>query len=348
VSPYENLFQRPPDYRFLKSFGCTCFPHLVPYNKHKLSSKSIKCYFLGYDNHYKGYKCFEPISRRVYISRNVTFDESDFSYTNILSKSSYDHRSVPLAPTLLEPPHVPLSPGPPTTPPPSNLATDSQLSPPATPVPLSTLPSSPSDQHLHQSASTSPPSIEIESSPTTPATTPPPHGFHSLHDLVYNSTRHPLPHALTATLMDPLSMDPLLMQEEYTALIKNQTWSLIPSTPTMNIVGCKWVFKVKRKADGTIERHKARLVAKDFNQMEGLDYDETFSLVVKPATIRTILTIALSKNWPLQQLDVRNAFLNGILQEEVYMKQPLGFANPLRSKYVCKLHKALYGLKQAP
>ncbi|KAI5350115.1 hypothetical protein L3X38_003006 [Prunus dulcis] len=156
VSPYEKLFQRPPDYRFLKSFGCTCFPHLVPYNKHKLSSKSIKCIFLGYDNHYKGYKCFEPISRRVYISRNVTFDESDFSYTNILSKSSNDHKSVPLAPTLLEPPHVPLPSGPPTTPPHSNLVTDSQLSPPATLLPLSTMSSSPSDQHLHQYASTSP------------------------------------------------------------------------------------------------------------------------------------------------------------------------------------------------
>ncbi|CAL2268150.1 unnamed protein product [Prunus armeniaca] len=333
-------------------------PTLVPYNKHKLSSKSIKCIFLGYDNHYKGYKCFEPISRRVYISTNVTFDESDFSYTNILSKSSNDHKSVPLAPTLLEPHHVPLSPGPPTTPPPSNLATDSQLSPPATHLPLSIMSSSPSNQHLHQSASTFPSSIEIESSLTTPATTPLPCGFRSLHDLVYNSTHHPLHYVLTATLMYPLSIEPtsytqaskfpnwqVAMQEEYTALIKNQTWSLVPYTPTMNIVVCKWVFKVKRKADGTIERHKARLVAKGFNQMEGLDYDETFSLVVKPATIRTILTIALSRNWPLQQLDVRNAFLNGILQEEVYMKQPPSFVDPLRSNYVCKLHKALYGLK---
>lgn len=103
------------------------------------------------------------------------------------------------------------------------------------------------------------------------------------------------------------------MQDEYDALIRNHTWSLIPTTQSMNLVGCKWVFKIKRKADVSIERHKARLVAKEFNKKEGLDYDETFNSIVKPTTIRTILSLALSHNWPLQQLDVPNAFLNGFL-----------------------------------
>lgn len=105
----------------------------------------------------------------------------------------------------------------------------------------------------------------------------------------------------------------------------------------MNIVGCKWVFKIKRKAYVSIEQHKTSLVAKGFNQKEGLDYDETSSPIVKPATICTILVLALSKNWPLQQLDVRNAFL----QEGVYMKQPPGFSHPLCPNH-CKLQKALY------
>ncbi|CAL8133674.1 unnamed protein product [Prunus armeniaca] len=103
------------------------------------------------------------------------------------------------------------------------------------------------------------------------------------------------------------------MKDEYDALLRNQTWSLVPTTSRMNIVGCKWVFKVKRKADGSIDRYKARLVAKGFNQQEGFDYEETFSPVVKPATIRTILSLAMSYNWSLQQLDVRECLLEWVL-----------------------------------
>ncbi|CAL2279421.1 unnamed protein product [Prunus armeniaca] len=201
-------------------------------------------------------------------------------------------------------------------------------------------------------------------SPSTPQSSPMPPKFRSLDELnrlIHGPPSHPLPQGLTASLKDPLSLEPSsytqaskfphwqeAMTEEYDALMRNQTWSLVPISPNMNIVGCKWVFRVKRKADGTIERHKARLVAKGYNQKEGFDYYETFSPVVKPATIRTILALAVSQNWILQQLDVRNAFLNGILQEEVYMVQPPGFVDPLHPKHVCRLHKALYGLKQAP
>ncbi|KAI5336524.1 hypothetical protein L3X38_015792 [Prunus dulcis] len=80
LSPYEKLLHRPPDYKFLKSFGCAYFPHMVPYNKHKLSFKSIPCVFIGYDDHYKGYRCLDPFSDRIYISRNVTFDETSFPH----------------------------------------------------------------------------------------------------------------------------------------------------------------------------------------------------------------------------------------------------------------------------
>jgi hypothetical protein len=138
------------------------------------------------------------------------------------------------------------------------------------------------------------------------------------------------------------------MEEEFAALQKQGTWSLVPPPPHKNIVGCKWVYKLKRHSDGTIARYKARLVAKGFHQQQGVDYDETFSPVVKPPTVRLILSLAMSLNWPLKQLDVKNAFLHGTLKEEVYMAQPPGYVDSTNSHYVCKLHKSIYGLKQAP
>ena len=138
------------------------------------------------------------------------------------------------------------------------------------------------------------------------------------------------------------------MNVEFTALMKNGTWTLVPPRPTMNLVGCKWVFRIKRKPDGSIDRYKARLVAKGFHQQPGIDYSDTFSPVVKPTTIRVVLSIAVSANWSICQLDVQNAFLHGTLEEDVYMVQPPGFTHPSFPDHVCHLHKALYGLKQAP
>jgi hypothetical protein len=137
------------------------------------------------------------------------------------------------------------------------------------------------------------------------------------------------------------------MHSEFNALLQNGTWTLVPRQPHMNLVGCKWIYKLKRKSDGTIDRYKARLVAKGFHQQSGIDYGDTFSPVVKPTTIRIVLSIAASSNWCIKQLDVTNAFLHGFLQEDVYMVQPQGFAHPSFPDHVCHLKKSLYGLKQA-
>ncbi|KAM1286779.1 hypothetical protein ACFX2J_000788 [Malus domestica] len=139
------------------------------------------------------------------------------------------------------------------------------------------------------------------------------------------------------------------MQEEVDALHSQNTWSFVPLPSGKNLVGCKWVYIIKKSADGTVARYKARLVAKGYSQEEGIDYGETFSHVVKPTTIRLVFALASQFKWQLRQLDVKNAFLHGFLQEEVYMEQPPGFQSLQHlSTCVCKLQKSLYRLKQAP
>lgn len=138
------------------------------------------------------------------------------------------------------------------------------------------------------------------------------------------------------------------MESEFQALMKNGTWILVPRSGSQKLVDSKWVFKIKYNSDGSILKHKARLVAKGFQQTPGVDFGETFSPVIKATTVRIILTLAVTYGWQVRQMDVNNAFLNGHLQEVVFMRQPEGFEDKTKPLHVCKLVKALYGLKQAP
>jgi hypothetical protein len=137
------------------------------------------------------------------------------------------------------------------------------------------------------------------------------------------------------------------MDHEFAALVKNKIWHLVPLQKGTNVIDCKWVYKIKRKVDGSLDRYKARLVAKGFKQQYEIDYDETFSPVVKSAIIRVILSLVVSRGWMIRQLDVQNAFLHGYLEKEVYMRQPPGYEDKNQPDYVCRLDKSLYGLKQA-
>lgn len=118
----------------------------------------------------------------------------------------------------------------------------------------------------------------------------------------------------------------------------------MPPSPSQNVVGCKWVFKLKHNSDdSSISRYKTKLVPKGFHQQYDVDFEEIFSPVIKPPTVRIILSLAVQFNWLLRQLDVRNSFLHGFLKEEVYMVQPPGYVDPAFPNHVCHLQKSLYG-----
>lgn len=137
------------------------------------------------------------------------------------------------------------------------------------------------------------------------------------------------------------------MQSELQAHNLNGTWELTPLPPTHTSLSARWVLREKIDDTGTIT-HKARLVARGNEQREGLDYAETFAPVVKWSTIRLIVALAAVNNWPITHMDVVTAFLNGTINEEIYMKQPPGFVSSLHPHHVCSLRKSLYGLKQSP
>ena len=122
---------------------------------------------------------------------------------------------------------------------------------------------------------------------------------------------------------------------------------LVPPSPHLHVIDCRWLFRLKYLLDGTIDKRKSRLVAKGYKQQAGIDYFDTFSPVIKSSTIRIVLDVATSRDWCLRQID-NNAFLQGTLTEEVYMCQPPGFVDPERPDHICRLNKAIYGLKQAP
>jgi len=156
----------------------------------------------------------------------------------------------------------------------------------------------------------------------------------------------PIPKIFRSALADPNWR--AAMEDEYGALLQNSTWDLMLRPPRTNVVSDKWIFKHKFMADGSLERYKARWVLRGFTQRPGVDFNETFSPVVKPATVRTVLSLALSRNWSVHQLDVKNAFLHGTLTETVYCSQPSGFEDSAHPDFVCRLNKSFYGLKQDP
>ncbi|PNY08092.1 histone deacetylase [Trifolium pratense] len=328
--------------------------HLInrPYNAHKFDFRSHECIFLGYSNTHKGYKCLSPTGR-IFVSKDVLFNEDRFPYPSLFPNSN--NNSLTTSPVL----DVPISTLPtgshnlsnlPTNdtsnPSPLTVQTQNPTSSPTqtTQADITTLPSSPTTTNT----TTTTVSLTNKNNTIIPINTHPMHTRAKSGITVPNPRlllTHTEPKTVKQALLDPKWHS--AMKEEFEALHKNNTWTLVALPPNRKAIGCKWVFRTKENPDGSINKLKARLVAKGFHQLQGFDFNETFSPVIKPITIRLILSLAISYKWPLKQLDVNNAFLNGSLDEEVYMVQPQGF-EVSDSSLVCKLNKALYGLKQAP
>ncbi|KAD4586330.1 hypothetical protein E3N88_23931 [Mikania micrantha] len=327
-----------------------------------------------------GYRCFDPQQDRVYIARHVRFNEEFFpfhlqhstqpqppiwnpyvsSYPTPspavpISTSPAEHQTAPAVPISTSPADHQTAPTQPTSAPqqpdpPS--PTTNQTAPDLTPsAPFFLTPPDSS-----QSPQPQPPLLYTYSRRNPSTSTPHPsrsrpanHRPNPKQSKPYNATSfhtHPSsesePTSFTAANNDPHWRN--AMAEEYSALQRNGTWSLVPRVPNTNIVDCKWVYKLKRDQTGAVKRYKARLVAKGFRQQPGVDYQETFNLLVKPTTIRVVLSSAVTQHWPLRQLDVQNAFLHGNLQETVYLQQPPGFVDHSKPNHFHRLSTALNAL----
>lgn len=138
------------------------------------------------------------------------------------------------------------------------------------------------------------------------------------------------------------------MVEEYISIMRNDVWDIVPRPEGKSLVTSRWIYKIKYAADGSIEKYKVRFMARGFSQKEGVDYEETFSPITKYASIKEVISIYSEMEWRIHQMDVNIYFLNGVIEEEVYIDQPRVFEVHGRKPHVCRLNKALYGLKQAP
>lgn len=261
-------------------------------------------------------------TKKIILSRHVTFDEGCFPYeTSTKPKEShYDFLETDVEP--------------------STMLKSILQAPAATPSPLVVdLPITEAPTPLIQVTR------EVQRHPMSTRSK---HGISKPKHILSLHTQaiSPLPKSYLQALEDP-NWNPS-MTLEYDAIVKSETFDLVPRPPDTNIVRCMWLHKHKFDAEGRFEKHKSRLIANGKSQEQGVDFDETFSPVVRPTTIRTLFHVTLANDWQVNQLDVQNAFLHGNLDEEVYMFQPPGFVDQTKPNHVCKLKRAIYGLKQAP
>lgn len=395
----ENKFVVPP-----KVFGCTCFVRDHRPSVGKLDPRAIKCIFVGYFSAQKGYKCWSPNERRLFVSMDVTFREyvpfygnkTDLNFmfefgptkSNEVSREGENdvRLSDPVEQNLKKMEAVISGSNPPVrvkavtndlNPNPGHGDSPvvdprykgslkvyvrrkprSQEEDPATtpenslPAPLDIVDVSSTSEIENDDSALNDMPIALRKGARDNAGVPPTrYGFeHDISNYVSYGSLSPAYRTFVASLQSvtiprdwkQAKQDPKWHEatvEELRALEKNKTWELVKLPAGKKAISCKWVFTIKQNPEGKVERYKARLVARGYSQTYSIDYDETFSPVAKMGTVRTLISCAANFGWPLHQLDVKNAFLHGDLQEEVYMEIPPGFSKDGIAEKVCRLKK---------
>lgn len=365
-APFALLYQKQVDYTSFRVFGCLVFASTLAAHRDKFTPRARVCVFLGYPPGVKGYKLLDFKTKEIFISRDVQFFDDIFPFKTTTSPGfiydpfpdlvlpqaalSDDSHQSQVVPDVQLPSHS------------TSNANDtehelilpsseaSDTAPARISTRVSKRPSYLQDYHCHL--------LQHKLLPASQVLYPLSNylSYDSLspryRTLALNITSHFEPQFYhQAVRFDAWKS---AMAEELRAMESNHTWTVVPLPLHKQSIGCRWVYKNKYKSDGSLDKHKARLVAKGFTQCEGIDFFETFSPVAKQTTIKVMLALAASQNWHLAELDVNNAFLNGDLNEEVYMDLPLGYQPPVMqlsssssTQLVCKLHKSIYGLRQA-
>ncbi|KAJ9542059.1 LOW QUALITY PROTEIN: hypothetical protein OSB04_028565 [Centaurea solstitialis] len=379
---YELFRNRKPSIEYLHIFGCVCYILNNKDNLGKFDSKSDDGIFHGYSSISKTYRVFNKRRQAIEETIHVRFDESgptfphhhDNSEINQWADSFFQVPDIPIAdPTPQDLPDGFEE----TPPPPSQITIPPVIN--ATPITQVTpeLDQPTSSEDFSQTTVSEPthaptnllPDPSINEASTSGQVYQPPAlrwtKDHPLDQVLGNPSSGVKTRRQAGNIClyvnfisenEPKEIDDALrdhawvsaMQEELAEFIRNNVWLLVPRPRKRTIIGSKWIFRNKLDEAGTIIRNKARLVAQGYRQEEGIDYDETFAPVARIEAIRLFLAFAAHMNFKVFQMDIKNAFLNGKLNEEVYVAQPLSFVDPKFLDHVFKLNKALYGLKQAP
>ncbi len=309
MTSFEAWTGKKPKVDYLHVFGCIAYAHIPKDERKKLDFKAKKCIFLGYGSETKGYRLYDLKKAKVFYSRDVIFNESERAVEEPeRDKEGAAKHYVKF--DCQEP--------------------DKEDSTNSTACQNSTRNNS-TEQELQKPE----------------RTRKPPDRYGEWVTLTSTSIMEPKMAKDALSSPDKAEWKEA-MEKEMESLYANNVWKLVELPKDRKTVGSKWVFKVKADADGIFERYKACLVAQGFSQKFGLDYDETFSPVVRFESVRTIIALAAQHGLQLHQMDVKTAFLNGELKEEVYMEQPGGFVVEGKEHPVCKLNRSIYGLKQSP